>query len=239
MLADAKCEGGHRRATTRLPVECDEESLQRIKSYLDCRSRRVAPPAPLDEAWKHFYEFYASRIGVFLRRCGVPDEELNDCSQDVWQEVVTKLSHFHPDTRRGQLSTWVMTLARNKAVDSFRRRSRQVSERLGDNEAIAPLDPSPDPAAQYERQATVAQVRNVLAELSSQVSQTSFQVLYLRWIEGRPTDEVAVALELTPDQVRFRNHRMKRKFRDLLQRSMHRDVFEGNRGTPENQNFLT
>ncbi len=122
----------------------------------------------------------------------------------------------------------MMTLARNKAVDSIRRRNRHVSKNLGDNEAIGRPDPNLDPAAEYERRRTLAQVRKVLLELSNQVSQTSFQVLYQRWIEGRPTAEVAAALELTPDQVRFRTHRMKRKFRDLLQQSMDRDVDDDN-----------
>jgi DNA-directed RNA polymerase specialized sigma24 family protein len=63
-------------------------------------------------------------------------------------------------------------------------------------------------------------VRSVLVELSGQVSRTSFQVLYLRWIEGLPTAEVAAALELTPQQVRFRTHRMKLKIRRMLERSM-------------------
>ena len=117
-----------------------------------------------------------------------------------------------------------MTLARNKAVDAIRRRSRHAFESLGEGDAVAVRDPGPDPADAYERSRTQGQVRSVLAELSSRVSPTSFQVLYLRWIEGRTTSEVADALELTPDQVRFRAHRMKRKVRDLLERSMIRDA---------------
>ena len=82
------------------------------------------------------------------------------------------------------------------------------------------MDPGLDPAAAYERRQTLAQVRSALAQLSSEVSPKSYQVLYLRWIEGRPTAEVAAALALTPGQVRFRTYRMKRKVRDLLERSM-------------------
>jgi DNA-directed RNA polymerase specialized sigma24 family protein len=117
-----------------------------------------------------------------------------------------------------------MTLARNKAIDLIRLRSRHVVKSLGDGEGMTAMDPGPDPAATYERRRTLAQVRSALAQLSSQVSPKSFQVLYLRWIEGWATADVAAALALTPSQVRFRSCRMKQKVRHLLERSMASDV---------------
>ncbi len=216
--------------TTSRSLDIGEEFLDGSKAYLECRTRGIEPPPPLVEAWKRFYEFYAPRIRAFLRNCGLRDADLNDCSQEVWQDVVAKLAHFRQDASRGRLSTWIMTLSHNKAVDSIRRRNRHLSETLEDHEASMPLDPSLDPAAEFERRQTLALVQTILLELSGRVSQTSFQVLYQRWIEGRPTAEVAAALELTPDQVRFRSHRMKRKLRDLLERSMDRDVLDDNPG---------
>ncbi|MGP0065500.1 MAG: RNA polymerase sigma factor [Isosphaeraceae bacterium] len=210
-----------------------EEFLDAIKSYLECRSHGVDPPEHLVETWNQFYHYYAPRMGRYLRGWNLPDADRNDCLQDTWKEVVSSLPHFQHDPARGQLGTWLMTLARNKAVDSIRRRNRHISEHLDEHETGAPLDPSPDPAAEYERRRTMDQVHRILVELSGQVSQTSFQVLYLRWIEDRPTAEVAAALALTPEQVRFRAHRMKRKFRDILERSMERDVLDDNPGRRE------
>ena len=117
-----------------------------------------------------------------------------------------------------------MTLARNKAIDVIRLRSRHVVESLGDGESMTAMDPGPDPAATYERRRMLAQVHSALAQLSNQVSPKSFQVVYLRWIEGWDTAEVAAALALTPSQVRFRTCRMKRKVRGLLERSMATDT---------------
>jgi DNA-directed RNA polymerase specialized sigma24 family protein len=88
---------------------------------------------------------------------------------------------------------------------------------------LSTADTANEPAATYERRRTLAPVRNALAQLSSQVSPKSFQVLYLRWIEGWATADVAAALALTPSQVRFRSCRMKQKVRHLLERSMARD----------------
>jgi RNA polymerase sigma factor (sigma-70 family) len=205
------------------PDELGEGFLDTLKAFLECRSRGIEPPPPLVEAWDHFYGFYAPRLQAFLKRAGLTEADRNDCFQDVWKEVVAGLGRFHHDPSRGLLSTWLMTLARHKAADLNRRRSRHPAERLAEDDAHAPLDPGLDPAAEYERRRTQDQVRRVLADLSGQVSQLSFQVLYLRWIEGWPTTEVADALDLSPRQVRFRTSRMKRKFRELFQRSNERD----------------
>jgi RNA polymerase sigma-70 factor, ECF subfamily len=205
--------------TARWLDEPGVEHLDQIKAYLDCRSRGVPPPAALTQAWEGFYGFYAPRIRAFLKRWCLSEADRNDCLQDVWHEVVVRFVRFRHDPRRAQFSTWLMTLARNKAVDAIRRRNRHVLESLGGDAATAAQDPGPDPAAQYERGRVLAQVRGVLAELSRQVSPTSYRVVYLRWIEGRPAAEVAAALALTPEQVRFRTCRLKRKVRELLERA--------------------
>ena len=65
-----------------------------------------------------------------------------------------------------------------------------------------------------------ARVRRALTRFADQVPESSFRILYLRWIEGRDVAEIAAALGLTTEQVRLRAHRMKRRFRDLFERSM-------------------
>jgi hypothetical protein len=59
-------------------------------------------------------------------------------------------------------------------------------------------------------------MRRVLAELRRGVSERSYRVLYLRWVEGWTTREIAAALGLTPAQVRSRDHRMIGKCRSLF-----------------------
>jgi RNA polymerase sigma-70 factor (ECF subfamily) len=226
--------GGAGRAVRSLD-ETGPEFLDEIKAYLDCRSRGVDPPPSLAEAWEGFYGVYAPRIRTFLKKWDLSEADRSDCLQEVWHEVVAQLARFGHDPGRARLSTWLLTLARNKAVDAIRRRRRHAFESLGEGESTTAMDPGLDPAAAYERRQTQAQVRGALAQLSSQVSPKSYQVLYLRWIEGRPTAEVAAALALTPGQVRFRTCRMKRKVRDLLERSMERERLGDEAGRPREE----
>jgi len=204
----------------------------KLKAYLECRSRNVAPPPPLAEAWDHFYQFYAPRIRGFLSRSGLPEADREDCLQDVWCEVVAHLADLPYDPRRGCLSTWLITVARHRAVDTLRHHRHRSAGRIEDGAAL--VDPGPGPAAACERLSDQAQVKRVLTELSAQVSARNFQVLHLRFIEGRTSAEVADALGLTPDQVRFRLHRVKQKFRDLFERSAPLHLSDGEGGQPGN-----
>src|SRR4051812_14542625 len=84
---------GHGMAVRSLD-EAGRESLDKIKAYLDCRSRGVTPPPPLAEAWDDFYGYYAPRIRTFLKKWALSEADRNDCLQDFWQEVVARLAWF-------------------------------------------------------------------------------------------------------------------------------------------------
>ena len=222
---DATRETGCPEMTRSSPGDVHKQPFGELKAYLECRSRKVDPPAPLVAAWERFYGTYRTRIRAFLGRSGLQEADREDCLQDVWKEAVARLGHLSYDPGDGRLWAWLKTVARNHAVDTIRRR-RHVWVGL-DGDKIAVEDPGSEPAAECERRWTQGLVRGVLAELSEQLSMTSFAVLYQRGIEGRTSAEVAEALGLTPEQVRFRYHRVKRKFRDLIEGSAAPDRFEG------------
>jgi RNA polymerase sigma factor (sigma-70 family) len=55
------------------------------------------------------------------------------------------------------------------------------------------------------------------------VSARSYQVVVLRWVEGRSVSEIAASLKITPEQVRYRHHRMMEKLRSLVARRKNRE----------------
>jgi RNA polymerase sigma factor (sigma-70 family) len=200
------------------PPDRDDLLCEQLGIYLDCRSRNVDPPAPLAEAWDRFYLSHTPRIRAFLRKSALPESDREDCLQCVWIEVVAHLAALPYDRSRGRLSTWLLTVARNRSVDMLRRRRRLFTGLVEALDAL--VDPCPGPIAAYECHSTRARVKCVLAELSAEASKLNYQVFHQRMIDNRPCAEVAAKLGLTPEQVRFRLHRMKRKFRDLFDRSI-------------------
>jgi RNA polymerase sigma-70 factor (ECF subfamily) len=214
-------------------VALDEGDLcVKLQAYFQCRCRHVDPPAPVAEAWDRFYQLYAPRVRAFLRRFALPEADRDDCLQEVWIKVLTRLALLPYDPRRTRLSAWLMTVARNQAVDALRRHRRLNAELIDDAHAV--VDANRGPAAVCDRHWTQTRVQIVLAELSAEVPALSFQVLYMRTIKGCSTAEVAEILGLTREQVRFRLHRMKRKFRARFQHSAAPDRSEGDQDSPRN-----
>lgn len=204
----------------------DEEDLAaQLRAYLECRSHHVEPPASLVEAWDRFYDLYTPRIRGFLRRFGLPEADREDCLQDLWSKVLTRPSALPSDLRQARLSAWLMTVARNLAVDALRRRRRRCAEWGEDAFAVEAADPGPADAC--DRLAEQARLWNALAELAKQAPALSFRVFSLRAIDGLDTAEVADVLDLSPEQVRYRLHRMMRKLRGLFERSPDPDRPDG------------
>ena len=195
--------------------DLDVGLLQDTQAYLECRFCHEPPRASWAEAWERFFQVCGPLIHRFALACRVPSADLDDCVQEVWTELVARLRGRRYNPRRGRFRTWLYTIVHSKATDLLRRRLRHPTESLG-GRAAALGSREGDPAAEGERRSQQEAVRRVLAALRRRVSERSYQVLYLRWIEGWTTREVAVALGLTSAQVRSRDHRMKGKCRSLF-----------------------
>jgi RNA polymerase sigma-70 factor, ECF subfamily len=224
-------EGPTGQSATDPPLD-KEDLCGKIRAYLECRSRHVDPSPLLAEAWDRFYNLYTPRIRAYLRRFRLPEADREDCLQDVWSKVLTRPADLPDEPRRARLWAWLMTVTRNRAVDALRRR-RRVSAQW-DEDAVDVVDAGPDPSAAYDRLLTQDRVRSVLDVLSTRAPALSFQVFYLRAIDGRTNAEVAALLGLTPEQARFRLHRMRYKFREIFEGSAYPDDLKGDTGQPRN-----
>jgi len=66
------------------------------------------------------YELYSRPVFSFLNRFSGDRSTAEDIQQQVFLEVWQKASNFDPD--RGSMLTWIMTIARSRALDHSRRR---------------------------------------------------------------------------------------------------------------------
>ncbi len=192
--------------------------LEHTQEYLQSLSGKQTPDPILLEAWQEFYEVYSNLIRRFIISRGLRGADVDDCVQEVWSAVARSLASFeHPGDRPG-LRSWLYTVVRSKASDLIRRKTRQPQVSLGDavHRGNEPSDLQADPATLYERQWDYMLVQTTLEEMRPNVTDTNYRVLHMRMIEGREVQDVATALKLTPDQVRYRQHRTLRKLRKKL-----------------------
>jgi RNA polymerase sigma factor (sigma-70 family) len=192
--------------------DLDVELLKNTQTYLECRFRRQAPSGVSIEAWEQFYRICDPLLQRYARVFHVPETDLTDFLQEVWTELIKTLRSFHYDRARGRFSSWLYRVVRSKAIDLLRRRTRRPPLNLSSAYQEAIESREDDPATACERNNQQEQVRHVLTQLCHQVSPSNYRLFHLRWIEGRSMEEIATALHLAPNQVRFRHHRTKRKF---------------------------
>jgi RNA polymerase sigma factor (sigma-70 family) len=192
--------------------------LSQAKQYLEAQLKRQAPDTVLTLAWNEFYGMYSKVIQRFVLAQGLRGADADDCVQEVWSTVAQKLTDFERPPDRPGLRAWLYTVVRSKTNDYLRRALRRTPRNLDAvvSEGLEPSSREPDPAAALEQQWHQALIRTAISELRNQLSEVSYQVLVLRLLEELSEVETATALNITPEQVRYRKHRAQMKLHAML-----------------------
>jgi RNA polymerase sigma-70 factor (ECF subfamily) len=145
---------------------------------------------------------YQDRLRRYLGRAAGE----TDLAQDLTQEVFLRVSRTNiPVAPENQLAGWLFRIARNVALDHYRRRHRRPEDPLGAH----------DHARDASQETTMA-----LDEALSTLPALDRDVFLLREMSGLSYDEIGRACELTPDAVRNRIHRARLQLRDILAPSL-------------------
>jgi RNA polymerase sigma-70 factor (ECF subfamily) len=131
--------------------------------------------------------------GVVLARVRFVDAA--DVVQDVFAAVLERLPQL---TEPAAFPGWIMSIARNRAIDHVRRSK--------------PMDEVEDLPVEASRAAEVAQVLAALRALPEAYQET----MILRLVEGMSGPEIAEQTGLSPGSVRVNLHRGMKLLRDRL-----------------------
>lgn len=159
------------------------------------------------EATGQLYERHYQSIFRYLAyRTGDP-RAAEDLTGDVFLKMLEALPAFRVGT--ASFRTWLFQIARNLAIDHYRRnRSRPVQPL---EEALpAPIE-HPEEAAQ--RQLTVELLRRALSRLADDQR----DVVLMRFVEGMPLAEVATTLHRSEDAIKGLQRRALNNLRTILE----------------------
>jgi RNA polymerase sigma factor (sigma-70 family) len=151
----------------------------------------------------------------FAHARGLRGADVDDCLQTVWMEVAAGLTRFERSAERSGLRAWLYTLVRSKACDLLSRRAKRSADSL-DAARLAgrePLAADGSPVDVLESEWERALLETVLNDLRDEISETNWRLLRMRFVEGCAPAEVASALGLSPEEVRYRQSRLLKKLR--------------------------
>jgi len=190
------------------------------------KSRESLQPQPSSDAWVHWvgqvvqgdelalahlYDASSPLVyGLALRILGDAGAA-EEVTLDVYLQVWKQANRF--DSVRGRVSTWLMTMARSRAIDKLRGRAQELSQGKTLDAVAETQSENLDP----EQSATVAQQQAQVRKALSTLSAEQRQAIELAFFNGLSQSEIALKVNepLGTIKTRIRNGML--KLRELLQ----------------------
>src|SRR5947209_8526376 len=186
-------------------------SLDRLQSDAEEAALVRAVAGGDERAFASLYDKYSSILFGLLLRILHSRAEAEDVLQEVFLQVWQQAHSF--DASRGRAFTWLVTLARSRAIDRLRALdSRGRAARRSAEDAPPPADreEGADDAALRSERAGV--VREALAELPEEQR----QVLLLAYLDGMSQSEIAAAKGQPLGTVKTRTRAGLKRLSELL-----------------------
>ena len=155
-----------------------------------------------EAAWRALVERYTRKVfGLAYRFTGKADEA-EDLTQEVFVKVYQTLHRYREAD--GPFGAWLMAVARNHAIDNYRR-GRQERQRRTDDPLVLETAPADDehPIAGIEREERARLVHTGLRALPPDLRAP----LVMCDLQGLAYDEIAAALKLPLGTVKSRINR--------------------------------
>lgn len=164
-----------------------------------------------EAAFASLYDKFSPILFGLLLRILHSRTEAEDVLQEVFLQVWQQARAY--DSSRGRAFTWMVTLARSRAIDRLRAvdsRDRAAQRSIEDAPTTARQEDAADEVAIRGERAEV--VRNALSELPEEQQ----QVLLLAYLEGMSQSEIAAAKNQPLGTVKTRTRAGLKKLTETL-----------------------
>jgi len=159
------------------------------------------------------YDRYSRVVYSLALRIVQVDAEAEDVVQEVFSQMFRQAGRY--DSRRGPVSSWLLTIARTRAIDHVRARKRLPDRRYG-REPETAAENVADPRANQESQTlTDEQVQRVRRALDGLPAEQR-KAIELAYYEGLSQSEIADRLKEPLGTVKSRIRAAMMRLRDAL-----------------------
>jgi RNA polymerase sigma-70 factor, ECF subfamily len=157
-------------------------------------------------AMKVLYARHHVQTYRFLLRLVGDEAQAEDLVSEVFFDVWRNAHQFQGNSR---VSTWILAIARFKALSALRRRK---DDELDDDHAAAIPDMADDPEIAVQKKDRVAIMRQCLSHLSL----VHREIIDLAYYQDKPINEVAEILGVPENTVKTRMFHARRRLSELL-----------------------
>ncbi len=192
----------------------DPETLRQVQRYLASRNEHRPCALAGEAAWRRFHRacdpLLRKLAACRCRGCWSPEDRV----QDLWCALILRLPCYDP--ARERFAGWLGTVLRRALADQDR--AGHALARLDDG--LERLIPSreDDPLVACERAEARMIVETAARELRCGMPETTYQIVWAHWVEGKSFQEIAEVVGLPAELVRDRHQRAIGRLRAILMR---------------------
>ncbi len=170
-------------------------------------------------AWSAVYDATVQRVHAMVRRYVHEDSTAQEVTEDVFYQVWVHANRF--DAARGSVMAWLLTMARSRALDAWRKHQAQPvrfdSDAADDNMALLTSTQTPlDLLSEMDN-------AQALHAAMAQVPAAARQMLSLAFFQGLTHAEISAHMQAPLGTVKTTIRRALISLREHLQLSLHID----------------
>ena len=143
------------------------------------------------QAFKDIFDYFAPRIIGYLVSSGSQKEIAEEIAQEVLSVVWQKASQFN--NKKGNVSTWIFTIARNKRIDRLRKNENPSYNTLDLIDALYPLENDLNQNLEIE-----------IEEIQLKLNEKERKIIKMNFFEGKTHKIISQDLEIPIGTVKSR-----------------------------------
>lgn len=158
---------------------------------------------------REIYDAYAKEINLYLYSLCKNSALAEDLMHDVFVQAIMSLSDDHPNFR-----AWLYKVAHNLCINRLRKDNRLDFRDSIPEDGSGHFGSSDDALADMlttERNRTLYRCMNKLPDLHR-------EILFMEYFSEMNHKEIAVALDLSPNNVRVIAHRARKELKSMLEK---------------------
>jgi RNA polymerase sigma factor (sigma-70 family) len=163
--------------------------------------------------WSKFDARYRPLIEAIAKRMGLRGDEAMDAAQQTMMDFAIAYRAGKYSRGRGRLRSFLLSIARHRAVDVMRARKNVLGDGLVEN---VPDEPTVEEFWTVERRKTIALEALARLREESRLSESNINAFELLVLHGKTPDEVAVACGITSSQVYTIKNRIAPRLRAII-----------------------
>lgn len=159
------------------------------------------------KAFESLFQKYKALVYGYSRRLLVSESLAEDNAQETWMKIV---QYAHQYQEQGSLKSWMITIAKNTALNTLRKRGWEEELENETSENIQDL--SLDLLSMMENQQTLGKMRKAIEELPDRQ-----RVILILWIsEEKSYEELATDLQINLNAAKVLLFRAKQNLQKMI-----------------------